>query len=424
MAEKEHFWEKLETHQLENIFHEDDVPLLPIARQTLHRITRLSLVLFVMVFASGFFIVIPREVNLDFELRGGGKETIWQYPEAILIRQHHVRTGEVIEKGNPLLTITSPAIATAINRYHNASKQSTIFQTHTIARLQSEQRAREIRLGILKGQIRQLQQELKMLGELQLVTADELEQSVSIFTIQLERDEQLLASEAISQKDLEASQQNLRAAKVALSQQQISYAYQVSALNSELRGAIAQEALIKTEATTARAIQEEEWAIRNQAIDLALSQLELTYGPGEISKEGYTLFAPAGGQVTLLNTKETTLENGELIGRVLTDTNDHYAFSEADPLQTGSLIDGQRVILKYASFPHFYYGSMEAEITSVSKTADPNGLFPIRIAITDAGRLKGKVVRGMKGRASVVVEEHTVMQYLFKKLLGAFYIDE
>ena len=93
------FWDELEPHQLEDIFHEDDVPLLPIGKKVTETIVRIAIGLVVLMVIAAATVHIPRQINLEFEIRGGGNEYIFQYPEPINIRKKWIASGDSLERG-------------------------------------------------------------------------------------------------------------------------------------------------------------------------------------------------------------------------------------------------------------------------------------------------------------------------------------
>ena len=154
-----------------------------------------------------------------------------------------------------------------------------------------------------------------------------------------------------------------------------------------------------------------------QQLDLSKRKLELNFGSNQIEGDGLKLLSPKDGTITMLTNSESEVLPEQLVLRLQTDSVSYFAYAEASPSDVGLLDQGLPVVLKYATFPHYYYGSMKAKISSVSASPEASGNYPVRINITNYDKLGNKVKKGMTGTASVVVEEKPIFDYVFRIFL-------
>ncbi len=96
-----------------------------------------------------------------------------------------------------------------------------------------------------------------------------------------------------------------------------------------------------------------------------------------------------------------------------------YASASIPPEQIGFVKEGAPVILNVATFPHYEWGAVEGRIQTLSLTPDEKGDYPIRVEITNTGKLKGRLQVGMNGELSIPVEEKSFFGYVFEKVRKA-----
>jgi hypothetical protein len=96
-----------------------------------------------------------------------------------------------------------------------------------------------------------------------------------------------------------------------------------------------------------------------------------------------------------------------------------YASASIPPEEIGLVKEGAPAILKVATFPHYEWGAVEGRIQTLSLTPDEKGDYPIRVEITNAGKLKGRLRVGMNGDLSIPIEEKSFFGYVFEKVRKA-----
>ena len=415
---KKMFWEEMEPIQLENIFHEDDVPLLSITKNRISALVMIGVVLVVIMFCLGFFVIIPREVQVAFELKGGDSEEIIQFAEPVQIKERHVSMGQTIRVKERLVSIYSDGIGRKIADYHNAANNIADFDRFARPRFVQEQSARKNEIDLLTGIISKIQSQIKQLTRNQNKSISDLESLVKIAESQYERDLKLYQGGAVALAALEQSNQHLVHAKSTLNASEAQYSFELTSISATLRDYEIQRQKLQDQVNTSNASFIEEQGKVEQFLDNAKTSITTIYGSVNVEENALSILAADNGVITLLNDSETTLASGTVICKLRTKANDFFASAAANPRQAGSLKKGQQVILKFSSFPYYYYGTMRGKIETISQSADPQGNFPLTISLDEEESIiSNQIAKGMMGNAAVVVEEYSVMHYLFRKLL-------
>lgn len=107
---------------------------------------------------------------------------------------------------------------------------------------------------------------------------------------------------------------------------------------------------------------------------------------------------------------------GTVITKVTGGGDTLYASASIPPEKIGLIKEGAPVLLKVSTFPHYEWGAVGGRIQTLSLTPDEKGGYPIRVEITDAGKLEGRLQAGMSGEVSIPVEEKSFFGYVFEKV--------
>ena len=407
-------FEDLEPQQYQNIYQSEDTPLKNISGQTSRSLIYFGLGLFVVMLVLSLLIHIPREINMPFLLKGGRSELVLQYAHDIFIREKFVSTGQWVEQGDPLFTITSPKIVEHIKSINslendllrlNTSRKDFLVSTQNLIHKKIKGISEHIQLTVKGIQATQMAQD---------AANKSLKRKLELAEYQHERNKKLYDETIISQTDLERSEAELAQTKSELVYSNENYTLQILQLKNSLQS-------FKNEKQSEQALLEKsqmEYDIEKEKIleslKLKKQNLILDYGTGQIEGDGFILTSRVRGLINLINEPESELESGEILAKIQTNESAHYAYIEAQPSQIGQLKVGQRAILKFASFPHYYYGTIKAEIGTKSNSPDADGNFPLRAYLTDTGDLESHITKGMTGRASVILEEKSVFDHMFR----------
>ncbi len=415
--------DELKQHQIADIYKADDIPFKDISTHIAKRLVNFGLLLFGILLILSFVIKIPREINLSFELKGGLSEHIYQYPETVYLRNFYVNTFDKVDTGSPLVSITSPRIVSYLEAYKTAKNQLDLFNN-------SKRQANEKAISLLNRQASGILSELDYVKEEKSKVISASEKETKNLELQLQnrqnqhnRNKQLHDNQVISDQELEESLILLHSAEQELISTKEDFALQEAEVNSRL-----QELRNEYDQTTAEIEQKEaEFEFEHQelkeALRLSKNMMELNYGPFKVTGNAITLISNIKGQVNLKTETENEIEAGEIILRIQTDSNAFYAYTAAASKDIGHIQKGTKAILKFSSFPHYYYGTMKASVSSISSSPTENGNYPINLFINDTGRLDQKVTKGMTGTASFIVEEMPVINYIAKSFLKAVTVD-
>lgn len=404
----------LEEQQIDVLLQEDDAPLDNISRQgySVFFLTGMGVVLAFIIFS--FTVKLSQEVQLNFVLKGGSVEEIKRVGEAVFIHELLVTTGDEIEENTPLMVVSSPGILQMLSEI-DRKQQLLNFQNKTA----SEFHEKELNTYRQKSlsyetQVRELQKELLILQENRVAEINSIDHQIQLLKKDLARQESLFEEKVISQSQLEQAQivvqQQEQGKRTALR----SYVLSEQTLQQQLR--LAQTG-IKEVNTTLELLQQRHDLNKEELqrdVSLAEKQLALIFGKCHIERDRMTLLAERNGVINMIRESETRIPAGEIIWRLGTNDQDAYVYSEANSTQVGHLEESQKVIVKFESFPYFYYGAKTGYISNIGNSPNDEGFYPINIQLETNDDFKPTVKKGMTGQASVITEELTMAQLLYK----------
>lgn len=407
----------MKPHQYEDIYKSDDVPFYDLSKGTVRRLVRFGIALFLVLLILSFIVKIPREVHIPFELKGGLSERIYQYPEQIYIQQFFVQPNDSVFTSDSLVKITSQKIVKYLEEYELWQSKLLLFNS-------SKQEANKQSIALLQAKLKGYSDEIhKVENEKRLAISAgnnekmNLQQQVNNEQKQHDRNIRLHAEGVISDLDLESSLNRLQEAEQELISIKEKYALQVAQIESKLQllRNNKDQAELEVSKKQADIAYELDDILKN--LDLARKKIELNYGSFVISGSSIILLNEQAGRVTLRSENEYKVLEDEIILRILTDSLGYFAFADAEPKDIGLVKSGIKAVLKFRSFPHYYYGTMEAKVVAVSPSPGDNGNFPVKLQITNPGKLDSKVTKGMTGTASFVVEEKSVFDFIMRAFL-------
>jgi hypothetical protein len=413
----------MEPHQYEDIYHEDDVPLRDITKGVSYSMVYFGCGLFSVLLILSVLIRIPREINLPFVLRGGASEQIIQFPEKIYIKEKYVRAGDSIAEGDSLMAITSPKIIEIIEEIDAWESRLVLYEVY-------KKRSDEQAIAILQTQREGLVNERNsILKELSTVKNNrkqelvQLKRQLSLQEKNHERNKTLFDNKVIADVDLERSEQLVSEANSNLIGTRERYELDIAAMENRAQSLHNALALLEKEYEKKETDIELEKEEINKNMRLARERLKLNFGPVKITGNAITLLCPSRGRVTLVTEAESEVPSEHIIVRIQTDSSSFFAYSEARPEQIGMIRKNLYAVMKYQSFPHYYYGTMKASIINVSPSPNAEGKYTVIMNIVNPGKLHRKVTKGMTGTASIIVEEKSVADFVFKAFLKQVTID-
>lgn len=400
-----------------NHFVRDDVPFKDISKGVVRLLIYFGTALFVVLILLSLLIKIPRELNLPFELRGGLNEIIYQYPEVVYMQIFYVKSGDSVNTGDKLVQITSPGVVAYLEEYNSKKAALDLFETNRTIAHQKEMAILDTRLENAQKELKIVGQEKTLLEQASLKESENLQRQLETINIQHQRNIELKNEQVISDLQLEESLKQLQDARQQLITVQQRYALQIAGIENRIEQLQSSKRQLQASKEKLIADLSFELAGVNNELDLVKRKIELSYGPYEISDNSIILLSPASGVLTLRNQSEYEIAAGEILLRIKTSELQFVVISEAGPTEVGHIRSGTTAVLKFASFPHYYYGTMHASVSSISSSPADNGKFPVSLQITDTGRLASKVTKGMTGTATFIVEEKPLAVYLLRGFL-------
>lgn len=413
----------LQPQQYQDIYASDDVPFMDLSKGLVRKFIRYGILLFVVLVILSCVIKIPREVNIPFELKGGSNEIIFQYPEKVYIHKFYKNANESVSIGDTLVELTSDKIIGYIEEYEKWLEQLTLFEENkAVSNAHSLELLKKKISGIGK-EITQNTNEKELTHSAMTNETTNLKLQLQNTTNQHKRNTTLHANDVISDLDLESSQQNVQIAEQALISERERYLLRIAEINTELQklGNLKNE--LESEYEKQRALYQYDLANIKSNIALTCKKIELNYGPFTFSNNAIALTSSVNGIINLKTEEEHELKDGQILLRIQTDSLKYYAYAEAGAKDIGQIKPGTKAVLKIKSFPHYYYGTLNANVSTISPSPAENGNFPIKLQINDYGKLNKHVTKGMTGTATFVIEEKPIINFIFRSFLKATTID-
>lgn len=412
----------IEPDQLRDIYFEYDTPLSNVVVLRYKRgIITAILVVFLGLIGS-FFYHVPQEVNLAFELKGGGIETILQYDEPIKIIESYASIGDEIKAGERLMKIQSPIILDLLSQLKNAKNNKSSYQDFTRPRLEKTilVKQKEIENMEVYGSTLENQKSGFLQNQQKLI--NELKDAVSIADKKYQRNQSLFNSKTISEQQLDESYQELITSKSVLSSRRLEFDLRIKDIEilfMENRQKINQ---LKSEMELLKLSEKE---VSNKAaidVEKINEQIKFRYNRPEVLEDAIVIRSDKNGKITYLNNQEESIENNKVLCRLEGRKAEKKAYATLAKQDIAVLEKGQSVTLKFSNFPYLQFGTISGLISNIS-TASENGNFIIEIAIngSENPQLSGKILEGMGGVATILTNERRLINYLIDPLVNPFF---
>lgn len=414
--EEAHTDTALEPYQIRNIYQEEDVPFKDISGSIVRKLVYIGGALFLLALIAAFTVRIPREVHLNFTLLGGLEEQVFQYPEKVYIRKTYVSTGDEVSEGDPLVAISSPAILSLIEEIITWESRLSFFREQKNSVREKEQAFLRAKAQGLEKEADYLQKELMIIHRTTKKEILQLKQQLQIEKKLYDRNRKLYEEKVISSLDLERSLQSLQRAEQELLLSESLYERSIATLTSRKQEISNRQNLAEKELENYSSFSKLEEDELIQHLQLARKKLELYYGSSEVENSSIILKSPLKGKVNLISERESEVPPGHILLRLQRDSIRFSAYAEAGPEDIGQLKEGKKVVLKLKSFPHYYYGTLKAELSHLSPSPAANGNYPMNFRISEASPLFLQLTKGMTGTASVIIEEKSFIAYLLRDL--------
>lgn len=414
-----HETDDLEPQQHARHYIEDDVPLKDVRKSTLRRSVYIGLGLFVLIMIAGATIKFPDEVSLPFVLRGETPERIYRFPYPVYIEELYAKTGSSVQKGAPLVRITSPQIVSLINSYrsaeaalanYRANKPRALADTRDIVRLQAAQNAHMLQ------EIAQRQTALQSTWK---SNEARLRYELEEASRRLTQNQALYNSKHISQLELKEYETAKMRASDALTTATEAYTRDAAALREEAaRYGLQNVSLSREEDRNSSEARNDSTALLN-ALSQAEAAIRHSFGEFSISNGSLVLKAETDGMLSFLFEGEREVPESAILLKLTRSGGGLYATAVSPPSLIGKLKKGQTAFLKVATFPAYEWGAAKGHVEQLSLTPDEKGGFNVRIFLDEQRRLANRLQPGMDGVMAVQLHERTFFQYFFRNMQKA-----
>jgi hypothetical protein len=413
---EEKYNDKLMPHQIDDIYDEEDAPIMDFRKRILKKFTYIGSVLFVLFILGSSLFTIPKHLNFQFTLKTKQQEFIGQYDHKLFIIEKNEITGSAVKKGTPVVTVTSQVIVEYLDELKRAKDEYQEF-------LNEKEELSETHLSILNLQLNSLQKKEKLLKlELEKLNktykADEKQMNFELKqqTKNYNRQKQLYKKQVIPEADFELAESSFEAIKNKLEVKMSQYERDIVALVNDLEACKSEIQIKHKEVlkfTQNQDLTENKLENKISAID---QKLRFTFGDYSVSGKGLIINAPFEGNLSYIFEGEKEVPEGAILFMVSNTSNNLYAQCAIPPEYIGMVHDSSRVVLKVASFPHYEYGVLRGTVQNLSQTPNIDGNYPFEANITEYGTLKPFLQKGMNGQLSIIVDEKSLFGYFFEKL--------
>jgi len=406
----------LKPHQYQDLYFEYDEPFVAYKAKKTKYLFYYGILLSLVLLILGFTIKIPREINLAFELKGGIQEAIGQYPDKVFILEKYVNIGDSIQAGMPIIAISSEKIIRYLEELVAIASDQVRFESSEYLLYKEQMTSLQLQLNNAYNEQSRLLDRTKGLEKRFNTEQDVLNDQLAIATYDLERNTKLLEKDVIAPRDLELKEDTFKQAQYQLLLAQQRFQAESISIEEQLanqHGIILELKQQKQLDSLVRIDQEA--LLKKREADI-MAQLKLSFGNYSLRKDGLIINSNDTGNVSLITAAESQIEPGQIVWEIEGGRETFDVVSKATSEQIGSLKQQQKVILKYESFPYFYYGTMKGAIKHISTSTTVTGEYLVHTEIEDNGRLENKIIKGMQGEASVIVEYLPVFYYLFKRI--------
>ena len=341
---------QLEPQQHERLYFEEDIPLKDISRGLGPRLLGVGVVMLVVALVVANVVKYPDQMVLPFVLRGNDLEVMYSFPFPVYIKDVYVRSGDVVEAGQPLLRITSPEVASMIADLEGRSSWKETFESFTGASFESQREILDKQILQLQARAAQLQRDMDLMDQQWDSRSSVLEVTLADAKDHFESAQTLYKEGVISRHDFQAKEQAYAEARDNKSNGESGYQ----------RERIAHQTRIEeTKQSIAAAILEKskldyDKAARSGDLDSDVAEaghlIKSIFGHCRIEDGSVILLSPAAQSVSFVFEGDREIDPGVTVLRLSQARKADYDFINCPPSQACKQRAGMKVKLKGTSF--------------------------------------------------------------------------
>jgi multidrug resistance efflux pump len=145
-------------------------------------------------------------------------------------------------------------------------------------------------------------------------------------------------------------------------------------------------------------------------------------------KQTYLLTAPTGGKISFFNNywaeNQDIKEGAEVMAIVPPNGSDIVGFVELQSSGSGKVKEGQRVVIKFDSYPYQEYGIVEGIVMAKALLPKNDKAISVRVNLPTGLKTSYhktlKFEQQMQGAAEIITEERRFIERMFDKLISAY----
>jgi len=405
----------LEEQQYKTLYHEYDVPLEDLRKRSFFVFSRIVLVLFVIMIILGSWVPIPNYLELPIVINNTEVDQIRQFDHPVRLNESYVQVGQEVQLGQRLCKIQAPQIKALIASIWEAEYRIEALDKHDTQDLELQSQHFDKQIFARKGRIEALDAEMQasqaLFNAQRKVIQDDL-----TFLEQIKNTNKMLWEQgAESKMNYESAAQDYLARKDEL-----------VVLEKNAEQARAQFALRKKELLESKLLlqtQKDERLQNHQTersklldqIALMKQNLKLYYGAYTIEHGALILLAEQAGTITYVCPNNELLQTGEMLFRLELEQGEYLAQARVPASQIGYIQPDMSGKVMLETFPHFEWGSLEAEVEFVSKAPNEQGEFHVSIRLpTENPKISPLLQRGQVGDCALAFESKSLFGYILR----------
>lgn len=145
-------------------------------------------------------------------------------------------------------------------------------------------------------------------------------------------------------------------------------------------------------------------------------------------KQTYLLMAPISGKISFFNNywaeNQDIKEGAEVMAIIPPNASDMVGFASLAMSGSGKVKEGQRVVIKFDSYPYQQYGVVEGRVVMKALLPKNDKVLSVRVelpkGLVTSYNETLKFEQQMQGSAEIITEERRFIERLFDKLISAF----
>ncbi|MBL7998201.1 MAG: HlyD family efflux transporter periplasmic adaptor subunit [Candidatus Kapabacteria bacterium] len=369
-----------------------------------------TLVLLGVIAAS--VLRIPRQFTSPFVFKNDAKELSLRFAGAISIDTLFVKPGMKVQKGQPLITITSPEIVALITEYTIAKNNELLFEQTDVPLRLNQKSTLALEKKKYQAQIADAQKERVYKEAAKKSELKRLETELAAAVKNLDELKKLKKKGYAAEMELRDADVKRSKAQDALTRIRDQYNRDMSQIETRVQQLDVDRTITNTNSTKVELELSGKRTQLRAATQTAYAKLRNMYGDFTIDGSSLVILSPDALTVTTVYDNDRQAESGTMLVKLTSGLSGLYASASSTPQHIGSLRNGQEVVLKVSAFPHYNYGVVKATVSNLSTSPNDEGNYPFEARITDAGQLRPLLQSGMNGELSILIEEYTLFEYL------------